>query len=98
MKRVRQTPITYAVSVSTFPEPAHVPPSVSPPILDVESLHADICQKIKDDIGPLINITALELQVHQTSMEISSIRASFEDQLAGVTQSVNTLTAQANHQ
>jgi hypothetical protein len=47
---------------------------------------------------PQLDISALELKVQQTSSEISSIRASFDDQLAGVTQSVTHLTANVDSQ
>jgi hypothetical protein len=63
-----------------------------------DEVYSSLCQKLKDDLSPQLDILELEHQVEQTSTEITSIRASFEDQLAGVKQSVDQLAMQVDNQ
>jgi hypothetical protein len=96
-KRFRQPQLSYATAV-TDPVSTRLlaPAQIMPGHFD--EVYSSLCQKLKDDLSPQLDILELEHQVEQTSTEITSIRASFEDQLAGVKQSVDQLAMQVDNQ
>jgi hypothetical protein len=79
--------------MSSVSEDRDSPTALQP---NFDQLYQSISQKLIDEMGPKLDISALESQVEQTSVEINSIRSNFADQLAQVITSMSILRSKYN--